>query len=66
MLHIKELGSVGVYAMSIDSGYVTYDLKAMNFIDIPPQAQGRGKKPTSNIDIKQIVEMYAVVGLKRQ
>ncbi|GMN88792.1 linear amide C-N hydrolase [Francisella sciaenopsi] len=59
-------GSVGVYAMSVDTGYVTYDLKAMNFIDIPHQVQGRGKKPTPKEDIKKIIEMSKVVGLQRQ
>ena len=52
--------------MSIDSGYITYDLKAMNFVNIPSQVQGRGKKLIPNTDIKQIVEMSEVVGLQRQ
>lgn len=36
-------GSIGVYAMNIDSGYITYNFKAMNFVNIPLQVQGRGK-----------------------
>ena len=57
-------GSIGVYAMSIDSGYITYNFKAMNFVNILLQVQGRGKKPTPNTDIKQIVKMSEVVGLQ--
>lgn len=59
-------GPVGVYAMNIDNGYVTYDLNAMNFYDIPPAEQDSGLKVTSPNEIKQIIDMSAVVGLERQ
>ncbi|KEI35838.1 linear amide C-N hydrolase [Allofrancisella frigidaquae] len=62
----QGIGTAGVYAMSIDSGYVTYDLKAMNFNNIPPRAQDSGIKPTDPNMVKQIVNMEDVVGLERQ
>jgi choloylglycine hydrolase len=56
----------GVYAAGINEGYISYDLKAMNFTDVPLEANKHIIKPTPKEKIIEIVNMSDVVGLERQ
>ena len=57
---------IGVYAAGINEGYVSYDLNAMNFTDVPPEANKHIIKPTPKEKVIEIVNMSDVVGLERQ
>ncbi|QIW10325.1 linear amide C-N hydrolase [Francisella sp. LA112445] len=57
---------IGVYAAGINEGYISYDLKAMNFTDVPLEANKHIIKPTPKEKIIEIVNMSDVVGLERQ